>query len=114
MNTLILLVLMIVISGAFFLAGVAKLMKAAPLVKQFHEFKLPLEIMYLIGVLEILGAIAIWVDFLTLWAFSCLGLLMLGAIKNHVVAKHSIPMLLPSVVLFGLSAAGAVMFNWLN
>jgi len=114
MNALILLTLKIAVSVAFFAAGLAKLVKAKPIVEQFHEFRLPKEIMVLIGAAEVLGAVAIWIDFLTLWAFSCLGLMMLGAVKSHVVAKHSVVKILPSVVLFILCAGGALMFNWLN
>lgn len=114
MNTIILLVLKVIVSVVFFLAGGAKLIRAKPLVAQFHEFKLPLEIMYLVGVVEIIGAVAIWIDFLTLWAFSGLGLLMLGAMKNHFVAGHPFVRYIPAAVLFLLCSGGALMFNWLQ
>ena len=114
MNELLIVVLRIVITVAFLSSGIAKLMKAEPLVKQFHEFHLPIEIMYLVGVAEILGAIGLWFDFLEIWAYSCLGCLMLGAIKNHVQAKHSVSKLVPSTVLLGLCVAGVLYVNWLR
>lgn len=114
MNLILLAVLKVFVSAAFLVAGVAKLAKARPLVAQFHDFRLPLEIMYLIGVVEILGAVALWVDFLTLWAFSGLACLMLGAVKNHINAKHGLSRHIPPAVLFGLCVAGALLFNWLK
>ncbi|MDF7826752.1 DoxX family protein [Pontiellaceae bacterium B12227] len=114
MNTLLLLILKIAVSVAFLSTGVAKLMKARPMVNQFHEFRLPLEIMYLIGVLEVVGAAALWYAPMSLWVFSCLGCLMAGAIKSHFDAKHAIGSMLPSVILLGLCIAGALLDGWLN
>lgn len=88
MNAMLLIVLKALASLAYLLAGGAKLMKAKPLVEEFHDFRLPLEIMYFIGVVETLGAIALWFEFLEVWAFSGLACLMLRAMKNHVAAKH--------------------------
>jgi uncharacterized membrane protein YphA (DoxX/SURF4 family) len=114
MNAVLLIVLKAVISLAFIFAGGAKLMKAKPLVDQFHDFHLPLEIMYLIGALEVLGAIALWVPWLTVWAFSGLACLMLGAIKSHYCAKHSVASMIPSAVLFCLCVGSALFVSWLG
>jgi len=114
MNLILLAVLKVIVSATFLAAGAAKLAKVRSLVAQFHDFRLPPGIMYLIGIMEILGAIALWFDFLTFWAFSGLACLMLGAMKSHINAKHSLSRLVPPAVLFGLCTAGALLFNWLS
>ncbi len=70
MNMLLLMILRIITSLAVIIAGGAKLMRAKPLVAQFYDFHFSLEIMYLIGAVEIVGALALWIPGLTLWAFS--------------------------------------------
>ena len=50
-------ILKIVVAVAFLLAGGAKLAGAKPLADQFEEFGLPRKMMYLVGLLEIAGAI---------------------------------------------------------
>ncbi|MEE9369541.1 MAG: DoxX family protein [Pontiella sp.] len=114
MNTVILLILKVAVSLSFFAAGIAKLAKAKPLVEQFHDFRLPPEIMYFIGVVEILGAIAIWFDALTVWALSGLACLMLGALKRHAVARHPPRSLLPAALLFVLCFSAILLVNWLG
>jgi putative oxidoreductase len=114
MMNMLLIVLKVVASLAFLAAGVAKLAKAKPLVEQFHDFRLPLEIMYFIGVIELLGAIALWFDVLTLWVFSGLACLMAGALKSHITAKHSVASLLPAAVLLCLCVGAALLANWLG
>jgi len=114
MNLLLLLVLRIVGSLAFAGAGIAKLLRVKPLVEQFHDFHLPLEIMYLIGVLEVVGAVALWYPPLTFWAFAGLGCLMLGAIKSHILAKHPWKSLLPALALLAVCLGGACLDYWLH
>lgn len=114
MNTMLLIVLKAVATLAFVIAGGAKLMKEKSLVAQFHDFHLPLEIMCLIGVAEILGAIALWFDVLALWAFSGLAFLMIGAMKRHVQAKHPAVTLMPAAALFGICIGGVLLVQWLG
>ncbi|VGO22634.1 DoxX family protein [Pontiella sulfatireligans] len=114
MNMLILTIVKVVACLAFIADGGAKLMKSKPLVEQFHDFRLPLEIMYFIGIIEILGGIALWMEILDVWAFSGLACLMLGAMKSHIVAKHRFFHLLPAAVLFCLCVSGALLANWLK
>lgn len=110
----LLIVLKAVSCLTFLAGGIAKLARAKPLVQQFHDFHLPLEIMYFIGVLEILGAIVLWFEVLTVWAFSALACLMAGAVKSHIVAKHGFSSMLPSMMLFGLCVWAALLANWLG
>ncbi|VGO16097.1 hypothetical protein PDESU_04687 [Pontiella desulfatans] len=112
--SLLLIVLKVVASLAFLAAGSAKLAKAKTLVEQFHDFRLPMEIMYFIGILEILGAVTLWFDFLTIWVLSALACLMLGALKSHFFAKHPISRLIPAAALFGLCVWAALLENWLS
>jgi uncharacterized membrane protein YphA (DoxX/SURF4 family) len=114
MNTMILLVLKGVVSLVFLSAGIAKLLRVKPQAVQFHEFHLPVEIMILIGVVEVVGALAIWYEPLSLWAFAGLGCLMLGAIKNHITAKHSLVNSLPAALLLVLCISGTMMVYWLH
>lgn len=110
----VLLVLKIVLSMAFLAAGIAKLAKSKPLVEQFHDFHLPLEIMYFIGAVEIAGAVLLWVPMLTVWVLAALACLMLGAAKSHIGAKHGITKLLPALGLFGLCVWAAGLAHWLG
>lgn len=85
---------------AFALAGIAKVLKAKPLVEQFQEFKLPHFAIIMVGFLELVGSIGLLVSYLQIYANLGLLALMLGAIGNHLKVKHSLSKLLPSLVLF--------------
>lgn len=113
MSTL-LLVLKIVLSAVFACAGIAKLIRAKPLVAQFHDFHLPLEIMTFIGILELLGAAVLWYEPISFWVLASLACLMVGAVKSHIAAKHPVSRLLPAGVLFGLCAWAAALAHWLG
>ena len=92
-----LLILKGLLSVAFLLAGGAKLAGAKPLADQFCEFGLPLWSMRVIGALELVGAI--WVEPYPFWAALGLAGLMVGAVVNHVKARHSISQVAPSALL---------------
>jgi uncharacterized membrane protein YphA (DoxX/SURF4 family) len=104
-----LLVLKVAACVSFVLAGGAKLARMKALVDQFHDFKLPPEIMYFIGVVEVLAAVCLWIELLTLWAFSGLACLMVGAMMNHFKAKHPLKSYLPALALLCLCVAGALL-----
>ena len=76
-----------------------------------QEFGLPLEMMYFIGFLELVGAAGLWIESLSLWAFSGLACLMIGAIWRHLKAKHSLSRVALSVGLFIICVAG-VLLSW--
>lgn len=92
-------ILKIVVAVAFLLAGGAKLAGAKPLADQFVEFGLPRIMMYLVGVLEIAGAIGLFIEPLAVLASLGLGGLMLGAIANHIKANHRFDKTAPSLGL---------------
>jgi len=102
-------ILKLIVGFAFALAGGAKLAGAKPLADQFEEFGLPQFMMYLVGVLELAGAIGLFVDPLSSWAVLGLAGLMLGAIGNHVKAKHKFGKMAPSLLLLVLTGVLAVM-----
>jgi uncharacterized membrane protein YphA (DoxX/SURF4 family) len=114
MNEVLILFLRVVTSVSFLVSGAAKLVRSRRSVAQFKDFHLPPEIMYLVGTAEIAGVIGLWFGVLELWAYSCLGCLMLGALKSHIQAKHRIVKLLPALVLFVMCVAGALYVNWLR
>ncbi len=94
------MILKIVLAIIFFLAGGAKIAKAKPLKNQFEEFGLSILFMQVIGVLEILGGVGILLSSLSLFASVGLGILMIGAIANHLKVKHAFSLLAPSLFLF--------------
>lgn len=109
--SILLIVLKVVASLAFALAGGFKLFGARPFVEQFKEFGLPLEMMYFIGILELAGAVGLWIGPLTLWTFSGLVCLMIGAISRHLKAKHPFSKVAPSVGLLIICVAGVIL-SW--
>lgn len=98
-------VLTILLAGAFFIAGAAKLIGAKPLAAQFEEFGLPAWSMRIVGLLEVAGAIGLFLEPLRLWAAAGLAGLMLGAVANHLKVRHPVSKLVPAGVLLVLSAA---------
>ena len=97
-------ILKIIVTIGFLLAGIAKLLGAKPIVDQFREFKLPVKAMYLVGILEVSGAIALYCPTLALASAIGLALLMVGVIANHLKVKHPFSKYLPSFILFILTA----------
>ena len=102
--TVVLLILKGILTVAFLMAGGAKLAGAKPLADQFREFGLPLWAMRLVGVLEVAGAIGLWVEPFPMWAAAGLAGLMAGAVANHLKARHSFSKIAPSLVLGVLCA----------
>ena len=103
--------LKILLALAFALAGVAKLAGVRPLAEQFREFGLPRPIMLLVGLLELAGAAGLFVDRLTIWAALGLAGLMVGAVGNHVKAKHGLSKTAPSLLLLILTS---ILAAWLG
>jgi hypothetical protein len=106
--TVALLALKGILTAAFLVAGGAKLAGAKPLADQFREFGLSLGLMRIIGVLEVAGAVGLWVKPFPVWAAVGLAALMIGAIVNHLKAKHPFAKSAPSLVLLVLLAIVAI------
>jgi len=94
----------IIVTVLFGIAGIAKLLSVKPIKDQFQEFKIPIPMMYLVGILEITGAILLHIESIKLYSTVGLIFLMLGAIVNHIKAKHTIDKSLPSILLLILSS----------
>jgi hypothetical protein len=103
-----LLILKGLLTAAFLMAGGAKLAGAKPLADQFREFGLPLGLMRVIGVLEVAGAIGLWVKPFPVWAAAGLAGLMVGAVANHLKVQHPLLKAAPSIVLGLLCVLAAV------
>lgn len=93
------LLLKIILSVLFLIAGVAKLFRAKPLQDQFIEFGLPNIAIVIVGSLEIMGAIGLQIPSISPWAEFGLCALMLGAIYHHIRIGHTIDKLMPSLLL---------------
>lgn len=92
-------VLKFILTIAFALAGGAKVFKAKPMVEQFKEFGLPNFAVVMVGALEVLGAIGLWLPVLTGFAAIGLFLLMIGAVANHLKVRHAFKMCAPALIL---------------
>ncbi len=95
-------VLQVLLALAFLGAGGSKLYKAEQLIPEFQEFGLPFAAIYIIGGLEIAGAIGLWIRPLRKLAALGLACLMLGAIGSHIKAAHALGQSVPSAVLLVL------------
>lgn len=97
------LILKIIVSVAFIVAGIAKLAGAKPLRDQFEEFGLPGGAMLLVGILELAGGVGLFIPALTTWATIGLIGLMLGALANHLKVRHPFSKYVPALMLLILS-----------
>ncbi len=70
---------------AFLGSAITKLLGQEMHVQNFQRWGIPLAFMYVIGVLELLGAVGVLIPKLRALAGLGLGLLMIGAVGTHVV-----------------------------
>ena len=105
------LILIGAVAGAFALAGLAKIVGVKPLADQFEEFGLPSWLMRLVGLLEIAGAVGLFVRPARFWAAAGLLGLMLGAVANHLKVRHAMSKAAPAFVLLILCAVIGVL-SW--
>ncbi len=97
-------IIKIIVTVLFSLAGIAKLLSVKPIKDQFKEFKIPILMMYVVGILEVAGAILLHVESTKLYSALGLIILMLGAIANHLKVKHPVDKSAPSILLLVLSS----------
>lgn len=90
-----------VLTAFFLMAGGAKLSGQQANVETFARFHLPLWFMYVIGVVEVLGAMGLWIPRLS--AIAAVGLIgvMLAAVAFHVLFDPLV-MALPALLAAGL------------
>ena len=89
----------------FMIAGGVKVFRAKPMVDQFKEFGLPSFAVVAVGLLEVLGAIGLWIPKLSGFAAIGLAVLMVGAVTNHIKVKHPFKTVAPALILGVLSIA---------
>lgn len=102
------LVLTILLTVVFFGAGLSKLIAAPKLAESFGGWGLPAWTMFVVGGLEVVGALGLWVP--RVQGLAALGLvaLMIGAIVTH-LRVGEIPYALVPLLLSGLTAVLAWM-----
>ncbi len=92
--------LRIVLGIVFILAGLAKFLKPEaqqPMFEPYPDFFMPL-----IGIVEIIGGLALVSNRLVRWASLGLAIIMAGAVVTHFVVGIS-PQVMPSIVLLVLT-----------
>ena len=72
--------LLVLISLGFILAGFVKITSQPSAVAGFVMVHLPIWFMYVVGTLEILGAIGLWIPKLSRYAMGGLTIILIGAI----------------------------------
>lgn len=105
------LALKILISVLMAFAGGAKLAGAKPIAQQFEEFGLPRAMMFLVGGLEVAAGIGVHIGALAFFASTGLALLMVGALAQHVKARHPVGKSIPALVVL-LVAMGHSVLSW--
>ncbi len=111
-RTITLWVLQIAAALAFLAAGGAKLAGAGQMVAVFDKIGVGQWFRYLTGLLEVAGAIALFIPRYALYAAVTLMLVMAGAVFSHLTIVGGSP--LPPIILLLLSATIAYLRNLEN
>ena len=88
-----------IISLVFGLAGVAKVLGLPFEAEAFERWDFPVGFMYFIGILEIAGALGMWMRKLAPFAALCLAVLAVGAVATRVVHAEWLAAAVTAVVL---------------
>ena len=92
-------IIQVLIAGLFFMMGSQKLMGEAEVTANFDRWGIPGFMLYVIGTLEVLGAIGLFIPRLAGLAASGLILLMVGALFTHLTHGEYGMALLPVAVM---------------
>lgn len=101
-----LLIIKILLTVAFFAAGAAKLIGAPMMVESYEVIGLGQWFRYLTGIIEVGGAVLLWIPRRQAWGAALLGATMVGAVLAHLVVL-GMSTVAPSIVL-GLLCAFAL------
>ena len=93
----------------FLASGFAKLLSLEFELAAFARWGYPEGFMYFIGILEVAGALGLWLRKLTALAGLGLAVLMLGAVATHAL-HHEWPMLALASAFFAVAA----IYTWRN
>ena len=102
----------ILLAGFFLMAGVPKLQGASQTVQHFSGWGYPLWMMYVVGVIEVVGAVGLLIPRVAGMFALTLGMTMVGAATTHFLHDefHAVP--IPLVLLALLSVVGCA--RWGN
>ncbi|MBW3566818.1 MAG: DoxX family protein [Proteobacteria bacterium] len=75
----------VIVSVVFGLAGLAKVLALAFETEAFVRWGFPVGFMYFIGILEIAGALGVWMRKLAPFAALCLAVLTVGAVATRLI-----------------------------
>ena len=101
-----LLIIKILLTVAFVAAGVAKLIGAPMMVESYEVIGLGQWFRYLTGIIEVGGAVLLWIPRRQAWGAALLGATMVGAVLAHLVVL-GMSTVAPSILL-GLLCAFAL------
>jgi uncharacterized membrane protein YphA (DoxX/SURF4 family) len=99
-NSKIYLVITLLTSLIFIIAGLTKLLGIEMMHDSFIKLSLPVWFGYFIGTCEILGAIGIQIEKLKFFASFGLTIIMIGAINFHI--SYDNDGIIPSIIIVGL------------
>lgn len=89
----------VIISLVFGLAGLAKVLGLPFEAEAFERWNFPVGFMYFIGILEIAGALGMWMRKLGPFAALCLAILAVGAVVTRLVYAEWIAAAITAIVL---------------
>lgn len=95
---IILLILTFLLAIVFLFAGVSKLISYEAHSQSFSQWGFPIWTMYLIGLLEIVGAIGLLIPKFRVPAAMVLSMLMFGALGVHIYHSEFNQMLIPALL----------------
>jgi putative oxidoreductase len=93
-----LLIIKILLTVAFVAAGAAKLIGALMMVESYEVIGLGQWFRYLTGIIEVGGAVLLWIPRRQAWGAALLGATMVGAVLAHLVVL-GMSTVAPSIVL---------------
>lgn len=96
-----------VIATIFVLSALPKLLGIELVREMFEEWKYPVELMYVVGLLELAGAFFILVPALARFGFGILMFVMCGAIITHLMAGEPAMVVIPLAMLVFLMVVAA-------
>jgi len=94
----------ILLAGFFLMAGVPKLQGASQTVRHFSEWGYSIGFMYLVGVIEVTGALGLLIPRVAGLSAIALAVIMLGAAATHAVHDevNAVPIPLTLMALLGV------------
>jgi len=111
-NRLSLRIVSIILAVAFLITGGMKLASVPQLVANFETYGFPAGSHYVVGLLEVVAAIGLFVRPIAKYAAFLLVVIAIGAISTHVI-HPPIRQGIPALVLLILSAYPAYQYNFI-